>query len=331
MALGIALVAALWCGNAAAGDDTAKVAILPVADEAGLTAADLQYIQRRMRTTLEGSDLRVASSATTQAAEACGDALCRRRTFSSHGVSYWLSAKVRGSNRMYDVEVSLWSPDDTRPIARTSDRCSVCGQRELAELISAQTLNLRRWITQTSTAPAVLSIASRPSNAEVFVDGRPVGRGRVRHEVQPGRHTVRITAKGHEPTERTVTVTRGVTLDLDVELRPTRAGPNVRPWGIAALTTGIAATTGGAVMLGLHGREYGPRCKDGSANFDDDGDCRYVHQTLAGGIVTTIAGIGLSATGVTLLSVDRRRHDGRRRAELQLKLTPRRLVLSGKF
>ena len=88
--------------------------------------------------------------------------------------------------------------------------------------------------------------------------------------------------------------------------------------------SGFAATASGAALVALHGREHQGRC-DGPQGVDADGDCRYVHQTLAPGVVSLIGGVALSATGVTLLVV------GRRQAEIGVAATHRKVMVSGRF
>ena len=107
---------------------------------------------------------------------------------------------------------------------------------------------------------------------------------------------------------------------------PSRGGqkPWMRPVAIGAIALGAAATTAGIALLSLHGREDLRRC-DGPGQVDDDGDCRYVHQTLAPGVVSLVAGVGLSAAGITVLGI------GSRGAQLSLGATHRKVVLSGRF
>jgi PEGA domain/Protein tyrosine and serine/threonine kinase len=61
-----------------------------------------------------------------------------------------------------------------------------------------------------STGPASMEVVSRPSGAEVFIDGRMVGRTPlVLSQVGPGDYTVRISLPGHQRWATTVNVPAG--------------------------------------------------------------------------------------------------------------------------
>lgn len=117
-----------------------------------------------------------------------------------------------------------------------------------------------------------------------------------------------------------------------VVAHPTRERPRdgarasaMQPAGIALLAAGSASVVGGAVLLGIDGREIRSRCSP--ANTDADGDCRYVHDTKAGGIALVTVGIVSAAAGITLVSIDRHRH----KTELRARLGYNRIVLEGRF
>jgi hypothetical protein len=52
-------------------------------------------------------------------------------------------------------------------------------------------------------------VVSRPSGAEVIVDGPPVGRTPLSIEVSSGAHTVRLSLPGFNPWQTTVNVQPG--------------------------------------------------------------------------------------------------------------------------
>lgn len=99
----------------------------------------------------------------------------------------------------------------------------------------------------------------------------------------------------------------------------------LRPSGIALLALGSASVVGGAVLLGIDGTDVRRRCD--TQNLDAQGDCRFVHETQAGGIAMVTGGILAAAGGITLISIDRKR----RRADVRLRLGYNRVVLSGRF
>jgi hypothetical protein len=99
--------------------------------------------------------------------------------------------------------------------------------------------------------------------------------------------------------------------------------------GYATLSAGAVALVAGSTLIALDGREHGARCRaENDTAIDADGDCRYVHRTLGGGISLVLGGVLASAGGITLLALDARR---RRRAELSMRIGDRRVALVGRF
>lgn len=69
-----------------------------------------------------------------------------------------------------------------------------------------------------------LDVTSRPSGAQVRVDGVPVGQTPIKgHPLPAGPHKVTVTRTGHQPQQQPVTVKAGSTATLAVALEPTRA------------------------------------------------------------------------------------------------------------
>ncbi len=68
-----------------------------------------------------------------------------------------------------------------------------------------------------------LSVASTPSGAEVYVDGRFLGRAPLRVSLEAGLHEVRVVAPGHAEYRAQVEVRPGESVRLYVELVPVRA------------------------------------------------------------------------------------------------------------
>jgi hypothetical protein len=60
-----------------------------------------------------------------------------------------------------------------------------------------------------AAGPGSLQVLSRPVGAEVFVDGRSVGRTPLSIEADPGRHDVRLALPGFNPWQTTVDVKPG--------------------------------------------------------------------------------------------------------------------------
>lgn len=114
-------------------------------------------------------------------------------------------------------------------------------------------------------------------------------------------------------------------------MRPPRDRGKVdvlRPTGLALLAAGSASAISGAVLMGLDGREMRRRCAAGDAQtVGDDGDCRFVHDTMTPGIAALGGGILAVAGGITILSIERRH----RKAVVRARLGYNRIVISGRF
>lgn len=102
--------------------------------------------------------------------------------------------------------------------------------------------------------PARIGVEPSVANAQVMLDGRAVGRGRVELTTQPGEHLVEIQAEGHEAFRRTVRVTVGGVVRVDATLVRRRLPAWVVPVSVAGgiLLVGGAVT---AVVLATRGTE----------------------------------------------------------------------------
>lgn len=337
--VGLSVVCALAWSFAApvAADRTEapRVGILPVRGGVGLTEADRDHLRARSRAALLGPWVRVADEGETAGAEACEDHACRQRSLAAHGVTYWLTTELQGRDRMYMVRTALWSVDGTDALAHTEERCVVCGRVELAELVAAQTLTMRHFLSETGDDPASVVVDVRPRSARVEVDGAFVGKGNVTTLVSPGEHKVRVSARGYDPQEVSLSVTRGVTRTVEIRLsHPELPGRLHRPLAIGAIAASAVSIGVGAALVAADGEPLGRRCgSDDPTSFDAEGDCRYVHETLGAGVAVTALGVGLAGAAATLLVIDASRRKRRAKvwSRVQLHVGPGRVGLSGAF
>ncbi|MCR9159980.1 MAG: PEGA domain-containing protein [Nannocystaceae bacterium] len=325
---GLALSCLLGLGPAGqATPPRFSVAVMPLSaastDRADLSPTQVREVSRAIAASLEHERIRVTELEVGDAASRCEDALCRSRTLSARGVTHALSVEITGGDRMYEVDVTLRDVATGSEVATSGDTCSVCGWSDLRELVAAEAEPMRTWLVQTATLPASLDVEVSPSNARIRVDGELVGRGTLRAKLPPGPHEVVIEAPGHRPHAETINLMPGHARDLDVDLSAAKR-PWLRPLSIGAIVAGVTATSAGAALVAIHGREHRSRCS-GPPEVDADGDCRYVHRTLAPGLVSLLGGLGLSATGVTLLVI------GRGEAELGVAASHREVMISGRF
>ena len=333
--LTFALACLLAAPVAADAQEPPTVGILPVRGGIGLSPADRDHLRARSRAALVGPWVRVADEDDLTGATACEDHACRQRSLAAHGVSYWLTTEIDGRDRMFTVRTALWSVDEAEALAHAEERCVVCGRVELAELVAAQALAMRRFLAETGNDPAVV-VDAQPRSARVEVDGAAVGKGRVRTQVTPGEHQIRVSARGYDPQELTLAVTRGVTRTVEVRLtHPELPNRLHRPMAIAGLAVAAAGIAAGAALIATDGEPLARRCgPDDPQNVDGDGDCRYVHETLEAGVVMTVLGAGLAGAATTMLVIDasrRKRHAKAWGGTMRVHLAPTRIAITGRF
>ena len=119
-----------------------------------------------------------------------------------------------------------------------------------------RTLEVRsgqRVVVQTELTPervlGHLHVATSAPDARIEVDGSYAGASAADSDLPVGRHTVRVTAPGHQPFTETVTVSAGGTTRVEARLRSNR-GLLSSPWfwtGVGVLVA--AGLTVGAVFL----------------------------------------------------------------------------------
>ena len=304
-----------------------SVAVVPLSAastaRADLSPAQVRAVSDTVAASLEHERLEVVQLPVDDPIMRCADAVCRKRTLAARGVTHALTVEVDGEDRMYEVDLTLRDAATGEAVETSGDSCAVCGWSDLRELIAAEAEPIRTWLVQTASLPASLDIDVSPATARVRVDGRYMGRGNVTAKLPPGPHEVVIEAPGHRPHAQVVELVPGHVRDVDIDL-PRSKRPWLRPVSIGAIVAGVTATSAGAALLAIHGRENRRRCS-GPSEVDEDGDCRYLHRTLAPGLASLLGGLGLSATGVTLLVL------GRRDAEIGVSATHREFMISGRF
>ncbi len=69
--------------------------------------------------------------------------------------------------------------------------------------------------------PARLVVTARPEGAEIWVDGKSVGKDKVDQGIEPGTHAIRLSLEGFHPHEQTVEIAPGETTTVDRTLAPT--------------------------------------------------------------------------------------------------------------
>ncbi|MBC8069651.1 MAG: PEGA domain-containing protein [Deltaproteobacteria bacterium] len=305
----------------AAEPKSMRVLIEPAGIEGELPEPDRIAVLRALRRGIASPGYAVLADPASCTTRACEDALAQQRK-GAHRVELHV---VAGS-RTFEIELRAYRPDQRDPYATAVGRCDICGIAELEQLVLSKADALRQRLASDEPRPATILVTSEPSGAQVLIDGKAVGVTPYEGEVVPGAHQVELARKGYFGEHERVDATRGVRERVHASLDALpRTGRRTIAGGIT-LGIGLAALAGGITMLALDGREIASRCD--ASQRDLDGDCRWIHRTMAGGIIMTIAGSALATTGATLLIVDRRNS---KRYALRTTVGPQRIALTLSF
>jgi len=123
---------------------------------------------------------------------------------------------------------------------------------------AAQQEEIRGWIEEARRSVATLTLQLDPPDAQVFVDGEPIaGQGAVRRiPLDPGDHSVLVTAEGHANARHPLSALSGQDLSWEARLVPTptptapddEGGIEESPLFWTLLGVGVAAVIG--VVIG---------------------------------------------------------------------------------
>jgi len=238
----------------------------------------------------------------------CANAACYRRVAEAVGATHVVRTVVRIRSRDYEVKIDLIAADDGSVIASSSETCEICGLDEAASLISAKAAVVATQLASAGGEEPVLSVTSSPKGANVHIDGKPVGKTPFEDKLEPGKHLIRVSKRGHVTIEREITLAKGVRSRAEFPLERVAVSEPViarsaRPWGWAGLGAGIALLGGGIALLAIDDRPNQNRCSGDEK--DADGDCKYLFNTQWGGSGLAIAGAIVGTLGVAILVTTR--------------------------
>lgn len=219
-------------------------------------------------------------------AKACRDDTCARGVATALGVSYLINGQVSEKEKSYAVSLELINGKNGQVMGSNRESCEICGLEEAAEKMSLAAAALRTRLESLVKAPSRVVLRTRPEGARLSIDGKDVGRSPRDVTLTGGRHTVRVSMEGYDPTERTLTVVAGVdeNLELDLVRLPTKFPFKAAGW--TAVLTGGAALIAGGVLLALDGREVSCDAKAKDAH----GHCREIWKMGLGGAALLGAG-----------------------------------------
>ncbi|MBK8239723.1 MAG: PEGA domain-containing protein [Deltaproteobacteria bacterium] len=257
-----------------------------------------------------------AALAKEHALQACTGSPCEAAAADVPRVRVTLHERERD----YVVEIVVRDAEgNTR--AQEEVRCEVCTPKEAAQHASERvTAMLRR---PAAVERASLIVMSKPSGAEVYLDGRRVGVTPMEVEAEPGPHSVQLRKQGHRTRGREIELVAGEHETLRLELGHDRRAAGMRIAGWSLLGVGAGAVIGGIAMLAVDENPVKRDCS--GANVDRFGNCAFRWNTAAGGASLLVTGLAAVGSGVALVVI------GTRRGRIELRGSPTRASLTVRF
>lgn len=294
------------------------VVVLPIAAGPGFGERVARTLDERAAEGLRRGDFTVVAGDEVRArvpAGACA-AECLRAVAEATGARYLVRAEIEVAGRDYEVELTLLRADTGAPVVTSTGTCEICGHAELADRVADLAGELRRKLGSAVEPPPRLRVLTLPHGSEVQIDGVVVGVTPLDLTVAAGAHEVIVARPGFVAHRRTIDLDDGATGTIAAELVPVAPvvapvvapGPAPRrlaPPGWATLAVGLGAAAAGVALLAIDERPIRSDCA--GENVDAEGDCKYRHNTLVGGVVLTVAGVAAVVVGAALVAIDRRR------------------------
>ncbi len=167
---------------------------------------------------------------------------------------------------------------------------------------------------------AWLTVESKHNSAEVFLDGKSIFKAPGSHEgfERPGTHTVRATALGYEPTEKSFNLVPGQRETVHLKLyKPEDWIEYSRRWdvwgpiittlsGVAVLATGGTLYGVGVAKVAAYDKRVEEECPDtGCAPGTIEGSADAGYRLQVAGAVSMSVGGAAALTGAVLLYMNR--------------------------
>jgi hypothetical protein len=196
---------------------------------------------------------------------ACRSADCAAGAASSAHVSVALFTFLPAEGSVGpQLELRSFEPDGKQ----TTGRASLASGQPLADVVTSLFAASRRQLALGEGA--LLSVASVPVGAVLWIDGQPAGVTPFEHSLPAGQHALRITLDGFQADEQTLALERGESRRVEARLirtpnpaltdrAPAERATEASPWNFAL---------GGVLALaGL------PALVTGVSNLANDGQC----------------------------------------------------------
>lgn len=240
----------------------------------------------------------------------CRDEACLQGVASKASATHLVRPSVRMEESDYVIALELVDASG-KVVHQASQTCELCGLTEAQAVARSLAESLKEHLAVAGTG--TLTVRSDPPGAEVLVDGEPAGTTPLELPIAAGEHSIVLRLPGHVDEQRRVVVEAGETSAVEVPLvasapaedaKPDRSAL-LRPLGWASIGVGAAALGSGIALLVLDENPVKfTRCS--GIDVDAEGNCRFRHDTLAGGIVMTIVGVVGITAGALLVARTRK-------------------------
>jgi len=307
----------------------ATAGVLPISIEGKLPPKGSEILAKKIDEGLAETGTQIVpvaeleSSAGTSLA-GCVDEACRLDVATLAAVTHLIAPSIGFDGSDYAMTIEVIDGATGTVVKTVTDVCELCGLSEAADKVASLAASVADSLVVTSVL-ATLTVVSDPPGARVLVDDRLVGTTPVELEFEAGDRQVIVRKEGYLDRSTLVALEAGAASSLDVQLDP--SGPiddgssssegvwgkirPVVPW--VSIGVGVAALGSGIALLAIDENpvEF-TRCS--GDEVDSAGNCRFRHNTLAGGVVMTLVGIGGIAAGTVLLILDKKKagNDDRR-------------------
>ena len=248
--------------------------------------------------------LQVADLALDPVFAACRAEACAGRAAQAAQVTVALFTFLPASGSAApQLELHAYEPDGKQSVVRAS----LGGGRSLSQAAAGLFEASRRQLAL--GAGSLLSIASVPVGAVIWVDGQPAGVTPFERSLSAGEHALRITLEGFEPEQQRVQLERGELRTLETRLaRAPHGGLTDRatdgrldeasPWNFV-LGGVLALAALPALIEGANGLANDGQC----LQQDAAGSCSEVaHFRTGGAVMLAAGGVALAAGAYFLIA-----------------------------
>lgn len=242
-----------------------------------------------------------------------GNATCLGEAGAQSGAELAVSATVSEAGEIYTFTIDVYTLDSGDGVYFTDSECVLCTLEEAVTGLSALGEGAAQELPPASSVEPPVSttrlvISVEPTEAQIWLNDEEIGQGSAEVAVEPGNHTLRVTASGFQPLESEVAVYDGdEDKEITVRLREDEPGDGARAggllgnadttaWGSVLVGTGLVAAVTGIVLIQMDGETT---CGDGPTE-----DCPEVFSTRSGGTALTVVGSATLATGIIFLLWD---------------------------